>query len=291
MARLTKRLGSLGYSISKQRALARMAREGQPERRVVVFTMGKTGNKSVAQALREALGTRVFRIHRLTPATVTAAEARYRTAHSAARPIHLWESQYLLSRLPRPTAPWDVVTMVRDPITQAVAAFFQSRLRVTDSGSDGSIESLARSFPNHHAYRNPLRWFDREFEPSLGIDVYEHPFDPHRAYGVIETPAVRVLVLRTESLHVAPEALAEFFGLVEPVPLPSDSVSSEDATGGMYGEFLREISMPAELLERAYDSRYARHFYAPAERARFRSAWEQRHPSGEVETRVSEDLG
>jgi hypothetical protein len=93
------------------------------------------------------------------------------------------------------------------------------------------------------------------------------------------------LILRTENLHLAPGALAEFFGLVDPVPLPSDSVASEDDHAGNYGQFLREISIPAELLDRAYDSKYARHFYAPAERARFRAAWEQCHPSADADTR------
>jgi hypothetical protein len=275
MAQVTKRLGWIGYRVSKHRALRRMTRECDAQRPIVVYTMGKTGNKSVAHALRDALGTRVFRIHRLHPTEVAAAERRYWSVHSGERPMHLWESEYLLGRPPTLTNPWDVVTMVREPIAQAVATFFQSRGGVIDLPRNATGESLARAFVDHNKYRRPLRWFDREFKFCLECDVYQHRFDPEHGYGIIEAPAVRVLILRTESMRVAPQALADFFGLVGPVPLPRHNVSSEKDYAATYRSFTRQAVIPAEILDLAYESRYAQHFYSLAELDRFRSTWER----------------
>jgi hypothetical protein len=261
----------LGYRFAKQRAMWRMSRlSGAP---VVVMTMGKTGSTSVVHALRGVLDRPVFHVHRLTHGSVSAAEGRYRRTEPQTRPHHLWESEFLLGRLPTPDAPWDVVTMTREPLAQAVSAFFQPGGRAIDLRTD-SVDVLARTFADQTDYRNPLRWFDREFEPGLDIDVYGYAFDPQRGYGTIETPSTRVLILRTESMAAAPEALAEFFGLLDPVVVPRDNTASNKAYAETYRSFVAEAVIPREILERAYNARYTRHFYSDAEIDAFRRSWE-----------------
>ena len=269
--------------MSKRYALARMKRREPP---VVVFSMGKTGSTAVARAVRDATGDRVFQIFRLDAERLAHAERRYRVNNREAKrlgrdpgtlpfrgALHLWESEYLLRHPPTPVAPWTVITTVREPIAQAVSAFFHGAVRRGALNDGSTVATLTDAFVAEGWVRAPLRWFDREFAPALGIDVFEHPFDITRAHGVIETPSVRVLLMRQENLATAPDALAAFLGLPQPVPVAVRNEAAQRADAAMYRDFLANARLPMSLREKAYGSRYARHFYADEELARLHERW------------------
>jgi len=158
-----------------------------------------------------------------------------------------------------------------------VSAFFHGRgLRRPPSAADaadGSVDALTAELVGEGWIRQPLRWFDREFRPALGIDVFEHPFDSERAYGLIETPAVRVMVIRQENLAALPGALGEFLGLGSPVPVPKRNEAAAKGYAESYRDFLAAVRLPAAVRDEAYGSRYARHFYADSELARLHERW------------------
>lgn len=283
----TTALGS-SYGLSKRVAQSRMSSSGG--RRVVVLSMGKTGSTAIARAAAEATGTRVLQVFRLDRSRLAAAEARYRRLDRETRrlghasspsafpgALHLWESDFLLRHPPTEEAPWDVITTVREPVAQAVSAFFHAALRLGELGdnsdSDADLERLARSMIDQLWLRRPTRWFEREFAPALGIDVYEHPFDPAGGYAIIETPALRVLLLRQESFSAAPHALREFLSLHEPVPVPARNEGSRKEYASAYGEFLEGASFPEAVLNTIYATPYARHFYSESEIVQMKLRW------------------
>ena len=135
------------------------------------------------------------------------------------------------------------------------------------------VETVTTALVDEGWIRAPVRWFDREFAPALGIDVFEHPFDPAQGYGVIETPMARVLVLRQENLASAPGVLGRFLGRPGPVPVPARNEATTKGYAGSYREFLELARVPERLCDQAYGSRYARHFYADTELAGFRRRW------------------
>jgi Putative capsular polysaccharide synthesis protein len=278
-----RRLVGQNYFLSKQYALARM-RRAQPA--VVVFSMGKTGSTAIARAVQHATGNRVFQIFRLQADRLAQAERRYRVNNGEAKrqgrdpgalpfrgALHLWESEYLLRHPPAPSAPWTVITTVREPIAQAVSALFHGGGRRGVLTDTSTVELLTTALVEERWIRAPLRWFDREFVPALGIDVFEHPFDPLRGHGVIETPSVRVLLLRQENLDSAPDALARFLGLARPVAVPTRNEASTKGYAPAYREFLAKARIPESVRDQAYRSRYARHFYADSELARLHQRW------------------
>jgi len=278
-----RRLAGRSYFVSKQYALAKMKRREPP---IVVFSMGKTGSTAVARAVQDATGDRVFQIFRLDAERLAQAERRYRVNNRQAKrrdndpgripfpgALHLWESEYLLRHPPTPAAPWTVITTVREPIAQAVSAFFHGggRRGALDEGS--SIETLAAAIVDDGWVRAPLRWFDREFAPALGIDVLDHAFDTERGHAEIETPAARVLLIRQESLAGAAAALGEFLGLAHAVAVPVRNEATTKAYAASYRDFLRTVLIPVRVRDEAYGSRYARHFYADSELARLHERW------------------
>ena len=165
-----------------------------------------------------------------------------------------------------------MITTVREPIAQAVSAFFHgSARRSVPAGA--STAQLTAELLDEHWERAPLRWFDREFAPALGIDVFAHAFDPDAGHAVIETPIARVLLLRQENLDSAPAALARFLGADAPVPVAARNQATAKQYAGRYDEFLRDVRVPDPVLDEVYSSRYARHFYADNELTRFRRRW------------------
>ncbi|MDQ1466831.1 MAG: hypothetical protein QOH10_1246 [Actinomycetota bacterium] len=280
---MIRRLARRSYFVSKQHAIATMRRREPP---VVVFSMGKTGSTAVARAVSEATGDRVFQIFRLQAERLAQAERRYRVNNRQAKrrgrepgappfpgALHLWESEYLLRHPPTPAQPWTVITTVREPIGQAVSAFFHGRGSRGAPNGLQSVDALTAALVDEGWIREPLRWFDREFAPALGIDVFEHRFDTQRAYGVIETPTVRVMLIRQEGLASVPDALGEFLGLGRAVPVPKRNEATGKGYAASYRDFLAAVRVPVAVREEAYESRYARHFYADSELVRLHERW------------------
>jgi hypothetical protein len=240
----------------------------------VVMGIAKSGTSAAAAALREAGVPRVFQIHSLLPRALAETERDYRAANPGKRPWHVWDSQYLAHRLPTPDAPWRMVVTVREPIGQAIAAFFQTASR--RGGLVGaSVDSLLAEFD--HGFTGMVhRWPDIQLRNVLDLDLHEHPFDPAVGTTLIERPDIRALVMRRESLDRAPEALARLIGRAQPVPLPRANVAEDKEYAGLYRGFLDAIRVAPEVLDRAYSSRFARHFYSEDELAGFRARWEGR---------------
>jgi hypothetical protein len=265
------------YSLTKWRSLRRMAkREGTP---VVVFSMAKTGSSALFSAVGDAVPNPRFHIHLMAPDTIARSEASYRHTDKNARPTHLWQAQYLLTRPPTPASPWLVVTAVREPVARSASEFFQSATRLGRLHDAATTKSGLEDFATQQGIPHTLRWFDTEFKKGLGVDVYQHPFDPARGYALIETPAVRVLVLRQESFDVAGAALREFLELSRDPEIVEENVGSNKEYSELYASVVRDVRFPKATLDRAYDSRFCSHFYSPEEIERFRRSWERTGPA------------
>jgi hypothetical protein len=268
---VARRAARHSYALTKWRLLRRMERQtGTP---VVVFCMSKTASSAVVRAVRSAVDQPVFKVHLLVPQHVAAAEDQYRRTDRAARPRHVFHAAHLVRHLPTPAQPWLVITIVRDPVTRAASDFFQSGRRLGRLGDVATTTAAFERFAAADGITRTVEWFDRELRPSLGIDVYDHPFDPSLGHGVIDTPAVRLLVLRQESLDVAPAALGRFLGLPHDVPLDAENVGADKDYAALYASVLERATLPAAALDRAYDSRFASHFYSPTERDALRQRW------------------
>ena len=262
------------YALTKWRMLRRMDR--RTEDPVVVFCMSKTASSAIVRAVQSADPRPVYKIHLLTAEGVARAEANYRQTDRSARPRHVFHASHLLRHLPTLDHPWLVITIVREPVIRSASEFFQSGRRLGRLGDEATTASSFAKFATAQGIPRTLDWFDRELEPSLGIDVYAHPFDPAAGYGIIETPTVRLLLLRQESLDVAPEALGTFLGLPHALALDRENEGARKEYSDLYAAVLRDVRFPERTLDRTYDSRFARHFYSADELDGFRRRWAPR---------------
>lgn len=245
--------------------------------RIVVFAQGKTGTSTIAAGLKHAGFDPVFQVHTLRPRALARVEEEYRRASTSGYPRHVWEGQWLGAHHPSEAQPWRIVTAVRDPTARIVSRFFQqtSRFRGFDPSTavDGLVAEL-RDICRKEARRIDAvgwDWFEFDLEPVLGRSVYDTPFDPSTGYATIDTPTVSVLLLRNESLDRAPAALRAHFG--RRIRLTSKNVGSTKDYASLYQGVLDRFRPPEDYVERVYETRQARHFYAAEELDRFRAHW------------------
>ncbi len=271
-------------------------------RTMLVYTMGKVGSSTVASTLAKACpNTDIYHLHWLTEHNLRADDSLnrgYIESHrrdkdsNAFRASYIWEAQILRraiqGQLPAKRK-WEIVSLVREPVSRNVAAFFQNLSLFFGYELDSEIERLGEAkvteeliklFLEHYGGKSdkiamdadPLTWFDDEIRPVFGIDVFSSEFPHDPGYQVIENDRCRLLLIRLEDLQASHIALAEFVG-VNGLSLNNQNVGSAKRYQSVYSRFKREFRAPAWYLERLYSSRYARHFYTPAEIDSFRLQW------------------
>ena len=247
---------------------------------ILVFSLGKVGTTSVANAIELATGRPTIHCHRVT-ATGTQRD-RVNAGIETGRPFqHTWRGEFVRWRLRMPRRPgkrWEIVCGVRDPVAQLISAVFQE-LGSTNPGSTLGSMSLSslrdRVTEWATAGRTGLDWFESELRTVTGINVFNVPFDTARGWQIYENDRFRVLVIRYEDLACAiPAALRSMFDLDRDPHVPAMNVGGEKAYGNRYRRFVAEAHLPGWIVDDAYVSQMAQHFYSPAERLAFRARWE-----------------
>lgn len=244
---------------------------------VLVYSMPKVASSTIRKAIAESTNRPALHFHNMTREALEA-DKTWWVENSADR--HLlwqWRGEYARYRVKlSPRRKWDVVNGVREPIARALSAFFHmgeraGYLNPEMSPDDIDLDELRSRFIAY--YPSYDDWFRREFHPATGIDVYTQPFDWDRGYAVYENDRFRVLTIRQEDLSTkGTHAIAEFLH-EDHVELPRRNTADRKFYHPLYRRFAEQVQLPEQLIESAYSSEQARHFYSPAELDRFRELW------------------
>jgi hypothetical protein len=234
---------------------------------VIVFQMGKVASSTIEATLNEAPGVDVFRAHRLR---------REEQARPEKPGRRLYESWLIHEHLIQPRIPAKVVTLVREPVGRNVSAYFQNidqLFDVKDAWKKLSSEELTRGFLEKYNHQRALTWFDAEFKPVLGIDVYQRPFLHEQGFQRIQSAPYDALILHVEVPdEVKARELARLLGLAE-LKLVQKNVGEAKDYAEIYQRFVRTLKLPASYVDEMLDSKYARHFFTDEHRARVRCKW------------------
>jgi hypothetical protein len=231
---------------------------------VIVYQMGKVGSMSIFATLQRS-GLPVFHVHRMSAPYLARILAERRALGWNVPPIHAHQRMGLTvhAKIIAAGRGAKIVTFVRDPIARNLSGYFHSLDRIWNIANAHeaiSIDDLCRGFLERFTHDEPLTWFDDEFHPVLGIDVYAHPF-PARGHTTIHTDQVDVLIMRSE-LHDDEKhrILSAFLGK-SIAPLQPENVTRDQSKGAVYEQFRGAIRLPEEYVSRMRGSRYYRHFY------------------------------
>ena len=166
---------------------------------IIVYQMGRVGSASVANSLRMQGYDFIFHVHRMHPQNIKKVREEY-ISHNE-RPPKEDMGMKLYRHVALPGRPAEFISLVRDPVSRNVSAFFRNFKRFTGTRHedlDLPMEELAEVFIKNYNHDVPLNWFDDEPKQTLGIDVYEYPFEKRKGYGIIEKGSFRLLILKLE---------------------------------------------------------------------------------------------
>src|SRR2546421_11634358 len=261
-----------------RRAVARAAEGATPP--VLVYAMPKMASTAAAEALRSIEGVSVFQVHLISAAGIRRLREDMRRrglnglGHDAGDIADLGRA--LDAKLISPRRPARIVSLVREPIARNISSYFETLdvLWQTENAHEKvGLERLMAEFHDRFTHERVLEWFDKEFKPTLGIDVYEYPFPREAGFLRIDSGPYEVLIMRHDLDDRAKEKLLAYLVGVRSVSLAPKNVGARKAYSETYREFLSRVRLSEDYVDRMLGSRYARHFFNAEELARLRAKW------------------
>lgn len=254
----------------------------RPQRSLLIYQMGRVGSRTVLESVRAHPGgpDALFHYHRLQGLDALERELLGDPSSPARAIEYVRASQRFRHRLDAHPGPWDVVTLVRDPVARNLSAFFHQLPRyVADAalGPELPDRMLLAIFLERFDHRFALDWFDAELRRTFGVDVFATRFVFEGGQST-ETDRARILLLRCEDLDAhLPRVMHRWLGLSELRVVRSNRGVDHDF-GARYRRFAGEVILPDAYLDAMYASRLARHFYSREEIERFRARWRGLRP-------------
>ncbi|MEO1297667.1 MAG: putative capsular polysaccharide synthesis family protein [Cyanobacteria bacterium J06636_16] len=265
--------------------------------KIIVYTMAKVGSTTVWKSLEDAnLDAPIYHIHTLNPASIKSAAEKNIANFPKLRFVNpeTAQSEYLQSLLVQNVVqnPWHVVTLVRDPIAREVSNFFERldgeislgfdyRNKLKEIGEEKALkEVIDRFFKKHVDNRDttdkdPFDWFNYDLKSSLDVDIFAYPPLAEKGYRIYTSKSARVLLLKTESLNdCCQSSFQDFLGLRD-FKLVKSNVGSQKRYRNLYKNFLREVKLPTDYIEKIYSKKLVRHLYSDSELEVFSQRWKK----------------
>jgi len=254
---------------------------------VLVYQMAKVGSSTVTWALRGLGGLHVFQVHLLHPENLrrlrAALRKRGRRLARLQSDMDVRGAVYYRGII-KSGLRVKVITLVREPIGRNCSFYFQNLdVLWQTAGAHERVEAsrLAGEYLDRFDHRGVVNWFDSEFKPVLGVDIYEHPFPHDEGHARITTERHDILVIRTDlDDSLKKKCVEEFLG-VEGLSLAPRNVGSQKPYAAAYREFLDALELPESYVDEMLDSKYTRHFFSADEIASLRAKWLRIKPAPE----------
>ena len=255
---------------------------------VIIFQSGKVGSTSVHASIikkyeETGIATPVFHAHvleNIDQRIELLKVMREKPDNSIEKLLESKELRWQIDKFPK--RQWNVISLVRDPVALRISAFFQLlyeylpdwQLKI-ESGSL-TLKGLQNLFYEKGGLgMDGLNtWFDAQIKPVWGIEVYKVPFSKDKGYHIYtQNPKVNLMIIRLEDLNtVAHDAFYEYLGIKD-FAIIRENVGSEKTYSDLYKRF-KNLPLPWDAVNEAYNSQYARYFYTDREIEKFHSKWQ-----------------
>ncbi|OGT73682.1 MAG: hypothetical protein A2W76_03370 [Gammaproteobacteria bacterium RIFCSPLOWO2_12_47_11] len=244
---------------------------------VLVYHMGKVASSSVYASLKRIRGLHVFQVCYLHPQNIAERSKHLQINMEGENISYLFDcSKSVYSELIESNLRIKVITLVRDPIARNVSGYFHS-LSFYNNGEKVFKRLKQSDLINNFIYKFPheiaLNWFDIEFKPITGIDVYAYPFPQEQGYQVISSGRFDILVMRHDlDDGVKKHCLSEFLEIND-IDIIRKNTAEEKSYSLIYRQFIQLLQFDRAFLNKMLDSKYASHFYLIQEREKYKAFW------------------
>lgn len=238
--------------------------------------MGKVASSSIYHSLKNYPEfCYAFHTHNLNPERIQARNAR--TPNNILNPDRRNQnSEDLGHHIIEPGHPAKIITLVRDPFARNISAFFENSTSFSAAPSDpnDAMEYLRAAFFEETNLRHPDHWFQEEFNRTLQLDIFAHPYDPEQGWRQFSSAPYDVLVLSTELPdEEKAKRVSEFVG-IPGFQLERRNTSPPGGRKELYEAFKAHIRFPEEAVDEVLNTRYAQHFFDAEIREAFRERWQ-----------------
>lgn len=244
---------------------------------VLVYQMGKVASKSVALSVARYPEISAFHLHILSPSNYEAAERQQRTLLGDDDVSYVLDaSRIVYHGLIATGQPTKIVTLVREPIGRNISAYFQNLdfwWKRPDAHRNIPMSKLVDRFLRDFPHHEPLTWFDNEFRPATGVDVYSLPFPQQRGFQQIHAGPLEILVLRHDLDDRIKASCLGMLLAIDDFRLLRENTAEGKRYREKYKEFQKSVRLPPTYIDEMLGSRYTRHFFPREEIEQIRGRW------------------
>ncbi len=172
---------------------------------VVVYTMGKVGSSTISTSLKKA-GFTCLDIHFWAQDRILASlKNSVEDPDIEIIPEHIIDSILAQNALQR-QGRLKIVSLIRNPIMRNISAVFQNMPQSAAGDDERMMERL-----RNYAVRTPDHWFEADFIPTTGIDIFSAPVDRDADHYRYSTAEFDILLMKLEAPDERKAALLEDF--------------------------------------------------------------------------------
>lgn len=231
----------------------------------LVYSSGKSGTTTIFNTLKAYGFKRVYQFHSLDKENLIHLKNRF-SRRNLPVPSAITNGLFLNSSLARiKKRPVKIVTLVREPISQSIASYFQNQDRFGNEVTTDSMGEAIRS-----SLINLDDWFTNELLEFFQINVFNSDFTPQKGYSIIRSGQTDCLLIRTDVLNdTGAKALEEFLG-IQNVQLENTNQASDKAYFDMYQQVKQDFKLNADEIDSLLRSRTMNKFFDSQELDRLR---------------------
>jgi len=232
--------------------------QAKRKREVVVYSMGRDGSAAVHESLSVCPDVHVRQVYTLDRSKIANMNLR-----EGQIPAHLRESDRILRRDLDGKIPHYFITMVHDPFARHIRQCFYLLQHQADEGSIGYALANPYAMQSHFESvpaQQTTHWFQEEYLPSTGIDVFATPFNYLSGHQEFKLGIHKLLIL---SAHLPADqqagVISSFLDTKIPTVLPEKT-----PLDGMRDIFMAQIlsSSRDQIINQFWYTRFTRHFFS-----------------------------
>ena len=222
----------------------------QPNR-ILVYTMGKVASTSISNSLKEYI-PEVHDIHFLDENYLK------KNMHKG----HCVDGYFVLKNwLGKPLK---IISLIRNPVEVNIGGFFQNIEKYYPQLTQKeikkiTIEKLIEKFFSLDK-RYPITWFEREFNQSLGFDIYSQPFSS-LGWKTYWNYPYHILIMQSELPDYLKEDIIREFTGIRNFRIKNYNISVQKWYGEQFIKFNENLIIPQNYLEYLLESKFTKHFY------------------------------
>jgi len=244
---------------------------------VFIYQMGKVGSTTLEHSLPNAVHIHAFYSKNHTCPVRLFGLRSFSFMHffyAVEQELLWWYIRSVFKQRQKQGKTTKIITLVREPLSRNQSMFFHDLDAYLYSAHTNCLNTRPKPIPTrcqtasllsevftqefNHEYA--INWFQNEFFPMTGIDVFKYPFNKAKGMSRIQEKGIDVLCLSCDKLLDNKQQLSDFVG--QNIEIESVNKAEDKWYGDLYKQFKVDYVLPESISNKISNSRFYRHFFS-----------------------------